>query len=364
MANYIKIGNASNNVVIDASTGWKGALYTDTGRLEINFCEVEINNVVYSTATGSDVEISFYSSLDNGSSLDQWTSISGTSKTTIPANMSLPYVVGLVYKGGQKVGQTSPFAIDIFVDQLAPVPTPIKTLFFDGQKFAPTTVGSAVTVKFGEGEGSIMTLDEALAKIASSRQNLFKLVSSINDIDVNDSDAESFIYLVLDSSSTGTNNVYAEYIVSNGQIEKLGTMEVDSRTENLTIKLASTEAGKAINLFNEGTSQSNIELGEGLDVVSNKLKVDGNYVNEKVLEKVAEETIVVTEADGNNPLAVTHDGVETNISIDTAKIFDKKESENLLEVAKADGNDYKLEIKSRAQVSKNGSTSAYTMIGY
>lgn len=81
---------------------------------------------------------------------------------------------------------------------------------------------------------NVYTKDEINKKLNQSLTR--KLVNSVNDIDVNASDAEAFIYLVPNASGT-----YDEYIVVNKKLEKVGDW-----TTNLDDYVTKAEVGTLV----------------------------------------------------------------------------------------------------------------------
>lgn len=199
--------------------------------------------------------------------------------------------------------------------------TLIKSLLYNGSVFAPTTVGSAVTVKFGNpsAEGltdNIMSLDDALSKISANRQSLVKVVASTSAIDVNAKDADSYIYLVpVAESEQGTNDVYAEYIVNNKTLEKIGTMELDSRVDTITI---STDSNSIV--LTAGDDQlGSITLGNGLAGGDGSIYVDSDFVEdiaeEQAEAKVGAITMAMSTDKTSIDLAETASGLSQSVKL-------------------------------------------------
>lgn len=69
------------------------------------------------------------------------------------------------------------------------------------------------------------------------------IVESLSDIDVNAEDAEKYIYMVPKADTSGTNNLYDEYMVINGKLEQIGANLSGEITGYVTLTNFNTVVG-------------------------------------------------------------------------------------------------------------------------
>ena len=106
------------------------------------------------------------------------------------------------------------------------------------------------------------------------------IVNSLNDIDVTAEDAEIYIYMVPKADTSGTNNLYDEYMVINGKLEQIGANLSGEITGYVTLTNFNTAVGNLSNKFNNYVTleKYNKEIGilsqDILDVWSKDTLVD------------------------------------------------------------------------------------------
>lgn len=122
----------------------------------------------------------------------------------------------------------------------------------------------------------VYTKLETESLIAAAGHLKRKKVNSLNEIDVNAADAEQYIYMVLADVSVDGNDIYDEYMVLDGQLEKVGSWDVNLdgyvTEETLEETLKDYASQESVNLLEVGK----VDKLEGYELISkaNVAKLD------------------------------------------------------------------------------------------
>lgn len=159
----------------------------------------------------------------------------------------------------------------------------------------------------------VYTKKETDALIAEAGHIQRKKVNSINEIDVNATDAELYIYMVLSDTDINGNDKYDEYMVLDGAIEKVGSWEVNLddyvTKQNLTQTLINYAPVASLNELNN----TKVDKQEGYQLISTadiqKLETVKENAEPNFIKSVAKEFNVTLEGELQlNKLSISNIG--------------------------------------------------------
>lgn len=182
-----------------------------------------------------------------------------------------------------------------------------------------TNLENAITTKANAAD--VYTKDEADKKIsevvAAADHLQRKIVTTIDDIDVEAADAEKYIYMV-PSGLEDDDNKYYEYIVINGKAEKVGNWAVDLSDY---VKVETLEASYSTSATIEATYVKKADA----EVYAKTADVDATY-----LKKADATTTYATKTDVSTIENVLNGKVD---AVEGSALMTKEQSDKLADIA-------------------------------